>query len=241
MNDTDTSDDEPQIIDAIGFKINCLIRRYLTRKTFSRSMFLRLIRLKLLIVILLLWVSSVQAQGSEKERISTAHSIHKGSTFQTLYLDFFYSEKPDRKISVINLNKEWGYYILKPLSLIGGYHVLHTSGYRLKRDEPGWMKVDASVMGLGLAGTVRFDLVSINRFGVFIDAGLGFLICSDEFPPGGTFWNFTQRYTVGVSVRFSKNMKLLLAGRHLHVSNGGYYRNPSYDGKGPFVGVMYGF
>jgi len=241
LNDIYIGDDEPEIIDEIGSKINRLIRRYLTRKTFTRSMLLRLIRLKLSIVILLLWVSSVQAHGPEKEGVFTSHAIHKGSTFQTFYIDYFDSKKPDREISVINLNNEWGYYILKSLSLIGGYHVLHTSGYRVNKDDPGWKKVDASVMGLGVAGTVRLDLVRINRYRVFIDAGLGFLLCSDEFPPGGTFWNFTQRYSVGVSVRFSKNMKLLLGGRHLHVSNGGYYRNPSYDGNGPFVGVMYGF
>lgn len=190
---------------------------------------------------LLVWVSFPQAQESEKDRSITSYTIQKGSSFQVTSVEYFDGEDPRDEITVQNLNFERGYYLLKPLSLIRGVHLLSTGGHKKDKEDPEPKKMDADLIGLGLAGTVRLDLVRIKRFQLFIDTGIGFLLCSDKFPSGGTFWNFTQRYGVGVSVKFLKNMNLLLGGRRLHVSNGGYHRNPSYNGNGAFLGVMYGF
>ncbi len=193
-------------------------------------------RLKLLVVFLLVGASSVQAQ----ELKNNTPTIQKGSSFLNTYLEYFDNVNRNREINVFNLNVERGYYPLKPLSLIGGIHMLFASGYRVYPVYPRKTK-DTDVLGLGFAGTVRFDLVRIRRSALFIDASLGFLLCTDKFPPDGTFWNFTQRYTVGVSLKIHKKANLLAGVRHLHVSNAGYKRNPSYDGNGPFAGVMFGF
>lgn len=204
-------------------------------------MFLRMMRLKFLALVLLVWVSLVQAQKLEEDQELTSYPIQKGSSFQTTYLEYFDGEGPDGGISVQNLNLERGYYLLKRVSLVKCVHLLSANGHTIDRQDPDQKKMDANIVGLGLAGMVRMDLVRINRFQLFIDTGLGFLLCSGEFPPGGTFLNFTQRYGIGISVRFLRNINLLLGGRRLHVSNGGYHRNPSYNGNGAFVGLMYGF
>jgi hypothetical protein len=199
-------------------------------KDAAKNILLKIMRLKLLVVILLVGASLVQAQESK----NTTPAIQKGSTFLNTYLEYF------DNVSVFNLNVERGCYPLKPLSLIGGLHMLFASGYRVYAGYPRKTK-DTDVLGLGFAGTVRYDLVRVKRSALFIDASLGFLLCTDKFPPDGTFWNFTQRYTAGVSLKIHKKVNLLMGARHLHVSNAGYKRNPSYDGNGPFAGVMFGF
>jgi hypothetical protein len=115
-----------------------------------------------------------------------------------------------------------------------------TNGHRIDRSDSD-RKLNADRLGVGLAGSIRFDVIRKDRHNLFIAFRLGFLVCSDQLPPGGTFWNFTQRYVVGVSVRFLPNANLLLGINRLHISNAGYKRNPSYNGNGFFAGVMYGF
>ncbi|MGB2696431.1 MAG: hypothetical protein WBD28_01070 [Candidatus Zixiibacteriota bacterium] len=195
---------------------------------------------KLLTVILLVWVSLVQAEELKKDQESSSPFIEKGSSFRTTFVEYFNSEDPNRDINIINLNFERGYYVLKPLSLSGGIHLMLTDGHRIDHGDSD-RKLNADRLGAGLAGTVRFDVVRKDRHNLFIAFRLGFLLCSDRFPPGGTFWNFTQRYVFGVSVRFLTNVNLLLGVNRLHISNAGYKRNPSYNGNGAFAGVVYGF
>jgi len=188
----------------------------------------------------LVWVSLVQAEELEKDKAFTSHTIQRGSSFQTAFVEYFNSEQSDRDINIMNLNFEKGYYVLKRLSLSRGVHVMLTNGHRIDRGDSD-RKLNADILALGSAGTIRGDVVRKHRHNLFIAFRLGFLLCSDKFPPGGTFWNFTQRYVVGVSVRFLTNANLLLGVNRLHVSNGGYHRNPSYNGNGAFFGVTYGF
>lgn len=197
-------------------------------------------RLKFLIAMLLVWVSFPQAQESEKDRSITCYAIQKGSSFRSTFIEYFSSEDPDRDINIINLNFERGHYVLKPLSLSGGIHLMLTNGHRIDQGD-SHRKLNSDRLGMGLAGTMRLDVIRKDRHNLFIAFRLGFLLCSDQLPPGGTFWNFTQRYVVGVSIRFLTNSNLLLGVNRLHISNAGYKRNPSYDGNGAFVGVMYGF
>ena len=195
---------------------------------------------KLLIAILLVWVSSVQAQDLKKDQESSSPVIEKGSSFQTTFVEYFIGEDPKRDINIINLNFERGRYVLNPLSLSGGVHLMLTNGHRIDRSDSD-RKLNADRLGMGLASSIRFDVVQKDRHNLFLAFRLGFLLCSDQLPPGGTFWNFTQRYVVGISVRFLNNANLLLGVNRLHISNAGYKRNPSYNGNGFFAGVVYGF
>ena len=195
---------------------------------------------KLLTVILLVWVSLAQAEGLKEDKDSPSPVIGKGSSFQTTFIEYFNAEDPKRDINILNLNFERGHYVLKPLSLCGGVHLMLTNGHRIEQGDSD-RKLNADRLGVGLAGSIRMDVIRKNRHNLFIAFRLGFLVCSDQLPPGGTFWNFTQRYVVGISVRFLPNANLLLGINRLHISNAGYKRNPSYNGNGVFTGVMYGF
>ena len=202
--------------------------------------FMRGIRLKLLVAILLGWVSLVQAQDLKKDQEFSSSNIEKGSSFRTTFVEYFFAEDPKRDINIVNLNFEKGRYFLKPVSLSGGVHLMLASGYRIDRNDSDH-KLNADRLGLGSAGSIRIDFIRKDRHNLFIAFRLGFLLCSDQLPPGGTFWNFTQRYVLGVSVRFLNNANLLLGVNRLHISNAGYKRNPSYNGNGFFAGVVYGF
>jgi len=195
----------------------------------------------LLAVILLVSASLAQAQELRQEQPPTSHIIQKGTSFRTAYLEYFDSEDPDREIAVVNLNFERGRYLTRRLSLIGGVNALLSDGYKIDHGHPDRRRLNADRAGVGVAGTVRLDVITIGRHNLFIAGRLGFLVCSGQLPPGGTFWNFNQRYVIGVSVRLLTSMNLLLGGNRLHISNGGYKRNPSYDGNGAFIGVTYGF
>ena len=182
----------------------------------------------------------VQAQELNKDFEPSSPAIEKGSSFRTTFVEYFFAEDPKRDINIINLNFERGQYVLKPLSLSGGVHLMLTSGHRIDRDDSD-RKLNADRLGAGFASSIRFDIIQKDRHNLFIAFRLGFLVCSDQLPPGGTFWNFTQRYVLGVSVRFLTNANLLLGVNRLHISNAGYKRNPSYNGNGFFAGVVYGF
>lgn len=202
--------------------------------------FMRGMRLKLLVAILLGWVSLVQAQDLKKDQEVYSRDIEKGSNFRTTFVEYFFAEDPKRDINIVNLNFEKGRYFLNPLSLSGGVHLMLASGHRIDRGDSE-QKLNADRLGVGFASSIRFDIIQKDRHNLFIAFRLGFLLCSDQLPPGGTFWNFTQRYVVGVSVRFLSNANLILGVNRLHISNAGYKRNPSYNGNGAFAGVVYGF
>ena len=195
----------------------------------------------MLAVILLVWASLAQGQELRQDQTPTSHTIQKGSSFRTTYLEYFDSEDPNREIAIINLNFERGRYLTKRFSLIGGVNVLLADGYKIDHGDPDHRKLNADRVGVGFAGTVRLDVITWDKHDLFIAGRLGFLVCTGQLPPGGTFWNFNQRYVIGVSIRLLRSMNLLLGGNRLHISNGGYKRNPSYNGNGAFVGVMYGF
>lgn len=197
-------------------------------------------RLKFLITTLLVWVSFAQAQESEKDRSITSCTLQKGSSFRSTFVEYFSSQDRDGDINIINLNFERGRHVFKPLSLSGGFHLMLANGHRIDGRNSD-RKLNADRLGVGLAGSTRLDVIQKDRHTLFVAFRLGFLLCSDQLPPGGTFWNFTQRYVVGVSIRFLTNTNLLLGVNRLHISNAGYKRNPSYDGNGAFVGVMYSF
>jgi len=167
-----------------------------------------------------------------------------GSSYKSIYIEFYDSEDYDRDIQIINLNIEQGYYILPNFSVNVGANVLFTNGHRTEIGNRGEENTDARVVGTGLSGLLRLDIFTFRKNSVFIDGGLGLVFTSDDFPPGGTFWNLMSRYGAGLSINIKPNMNLGLGLRHIHFSNGkgiGHPRNPAYDGNGVYLGLIYDF
>jgi len=130
-------------------------------------------------------------------------------------------------------SREWSGVV----SLSGASHLLVARGVRLVETQSGTQAEDADTWGLGTFSLLRLG-PHLGPITPFVEAGPGVLYTSGAFPPGGTHWNFTQRYGFGVSVRLSRGFRLGISSRHFHVSNGkgaGDSRNPSFDGTGVVI------
>jgi hypothetical protein len=152
-------------------------------------------------------------------------------------IEYFASEDSDRDIWVgtfgVDSSTEW----LGFISLSGASHLMVARGMRFVETQTGIEEQDADTWGLGVFSTLRLG-PHLGPITPFVEAGPGILYTSDEFPPGGTHWNFTQRYGFGAAIRLNRNLFLGISFRNLHVSNGkgfGHPRNPSFDGTGILV------
>jgi len=91
----------------------------------------------------------------------------------------------------------------------------------------------------------RWHLINEDRWSVFIDAGVGALLSTDNVPRRGTSFNFTPRAGVGYTRRIADDGTRLITGlRWHHVSNArllGGDSNPSRDAPAVFLGVMIPF
>ncbi|KPL19068.1 MAG: hypothetical protein AMJ92_05085 [candidate division Zixibacteria bacterium SM23_81] len=65
----------------------------------------------------------------------------------------------------------------------------------------------------------------------------------DDFPPGGTQFNFTEVGGAGLTHRITEDVNLLIGIRHYHLSNSdlieGNERNPPFDGNGLYIGYQF--
>jgi hypothetical protein len=92
-----------------------------------------------------------------------------------------------------------------------------------------------------------------KKISLFVEYGAGLSYSLNRFPLTGTGWdldtartgthfNFTTKYGIGTEVHVTNRFFLQGGLRHFHLSNGnmkGMQRNPSYDGNGMFVGIIF--
>lgn len=96
--------------------------------------------------------------------------------------------------------------------------------------------------GLGGKPFARWYLLQKPKWKLFFEYGAGIVWSLDEFPDGGTHFNFTPTYGLGTEWRFDDRFNLQFGLRHLHISNAylfGEDRNPSHDSNGFFIGFKY--
>lgn len=95
----------------------------------------------------------------------------------------------------------------------------------------------------GLRSFARWHLINRRRFSTYLEAGFGIAATEDEFPPGGTQFNFTEVGGVGLNHRITEDVNVLVGIRHYHLSNGdlieGAERNPGFDGNGLYIGYQF--
>lgn len=101
------------------------------------------------------------------------------------------------------------------------------------------------------AGAGNFNLVFKWHFldegdwSLFVDAGAGVILSTDEVPPGGTGFNFTPRAGLGATFRLGDSPnRLLIGARWQHISNArieGDDSNPGRDSAMVYAGVMFPF
>lgn len=131
---------------------------------------------------------------------------------------------------------------LRPgLLLIGAVGPTVTRGVFVRDEDPEGLELDSDRVGLGTAGFIRWRPARRGGIAPFVELAFGMLFTTRDFPPDGTPWNFNQRYGVGLDVQVSPRISLAVAYRHLHVSNGKGLvpENPSYDGDGLMLGIVW--
>ena len=167
----------------------------------------------------------------------------QGSMFQSVYLEYFDSQDSDRDIWTSQLNTDVGYYLLKDLAVIGNLALFAANGNRFLDSDPTMTPMDADTFGGGFGGMLHLDVITIDSWSLFLDAGVGMLFTTDDFPPRGTAWNFKYRYGFGIAAPLDDNLNLIAGFRRLHISNGKGIvpGNPSYDGNGGYFGLLWQF
>jgi hypothetical protein len=147
-----------------------------------------------------------------------------------------------------------GYYVdvhspnerVNPYTLAANYYVVdglglgvEVVGYTLDAKE-GFD--DAGAGGINFA--LRHHIYERGDFSLFLEAAFGMLYADDEFPPGGTRFNFTEQAGIGVTYRLRDNLFLVGAGRFIHISNAyihGRDQNPGVNALGGYLGLMWTF
>lgn len=133
------------------------------------------------------------------------------------------------------------------LALGAGYHLLDNLGLYGEVVGYAWDQdrfVDTDAVGGGLNLLLRWHFLNFDRFTIYADGGAGIVELDDDFPAGGTRFNFTPRVGLGATVRLADSFHLLGGVRYFHMSNAnthGRDENPGIDALEYYVGAMFTF
>ena len=123
-------------------------------------------------------------------------------------------------------------------------------GYQLRR----WIGMGGEVQFLkfkntevstpGLGSNIWFNWNFLNRpkFRAYFDNGFGIVGTAKEFPQGGTKFNFSTTYGLGVDLKIRDGTMVKLGVRNMHISNAylfGDDRNPAFDSIGFLIGFQF--
>ena len=100
-----------------------------------------------------------------------------------------------------------------------------------------------SAVGVGPMGLVRIQPLRLGPVAAGLDAVGSLIVYDKHFPPGGDVYNFSWRIGPSVGVALGERLTAVAGFRWMHVSNGQGLgpQNPSYEGRGPSLGVVAGF
>ena len=191
---------------------------------------LRRVAVIALVVFLLSLASSAAAQAPERvARRAIASEV------------FVPEDVDNRDIRVATLSVETERYLVGGLWLRGALGLVFTEGVLRPDDGPQGVEREAEGVGLGGGGFLRWRPVRVRRLAPFVEGGFGALFTTEAFPPGGTVWNFSQRYGLGIDVQITARLELAVAYRHVHFSNGKGLgsQNPSYNGDGVMLAISW--
>ncbi|MCI0366619.1 MAG: acyloxyacyl hydrolase [Phycisphaerales bacterium] len=100
------------------------------------------------------------------------------------------------------------------------------------------------VIGGGLDLVFRLHFVSEPSWSLFIEGAAGFVFFDDDFPPGGTEFNFNFYFGLGVTYQLDSHTHLVAGARFYHISNArlnGLQHNIGFDSGAAYVGLMFPF
>ncbi len=156
----------------------------------------------------------------------------KGYWQTSLYAEFHQEYDPKTSKTDVFMGKaRLGRQLHKWLQL-GGEVLI----YKFRNDE---------VSTAGLGGALYFNWYFINkkRFKFYFDNGAGLIGTAENFPEGGTKFNFSNFYGLSGSFLVQPATYLKIGVRNMHISNAflfGDDRNPAFDSIGFLVGFEFG-
>ena len=109
-------------------------------------------------------------------------------------------------------------------------------------------QVGDNAIGFNPSLNVRWHYLNKDSWTLFVDAGIGTLLTTDNVPDGGTSLNFTPRAGVGLTYDLAELWdscnppRLILGARWHHISNArlnGNSRNPDRDGIMLYLGLNF--
>jgi len=187
-------------------------------------------------ILVFIILSCVSLQSAENVYQSGSEKEYRHIIFEAEYYD---AVDTDRQIKTYNLNAGLGYYPFEKLGLFGMLVLSKNDGYSIDEFNPGLGRMNADSIGLGLAGLLRWHLVRINRFSLFLDGSFGGIYYNNEFPPQGTSWNFMSRYGGGIDHQLNAKTTLGFGYKLMHISNGKGLvdNNPAIDSQSVYVSL----
>ncbi|MFQ5630918.1 MAG: hypothetical protein ACE5I1_19275, partial [bacterium] len=165
-------------------------------------------------VMLIAGSSLLNAQDLQSNSNAKRDSYSKGSAYRSTYVEYYESEESDKDLSIIQLNVERGKYAFHGFSLIGNAYLLMARGRRTPEDGDDFVEQEADVFGAGFNGMIRWEFLRVLSHSLFVEAGAGMVFTTGDLPPGGTFWNFNQRYGFGLAIGINEGAKVLIGWRH---------------------------
>lgn len=101
---------------------------------------------------------------------------------------------------------------------------------------------DALAAGVNIG--LRYQFLEYERLTLFVEGYAGLFYGHRDFPEDGTHFNFNEQFGLGATFRLRDNLHLVGGARYMHISNAqihGSDENPTFDGIGGYVGVLFTF
>ncbi len=103
---------------------------------------------------------------------------------------------------------------------------------------------DAQVSTFGIGFQLYFQWYIVNRdnWKLYYDNGVGPNVFLEQFPFGGTQFNFSSTYGLHIALRVPEMAWITIGVKNLHISNAGIKgmdRNPALDGLGLSFGYQF--
>jgi hypothetical protein len=186
-----------------------------------------------LAVLLALHAASAHAADPATQRVDPPTYFDKGSFALSLTGGYYPAyESPGENLNPYTVGGV--YYALDTLAL-----GVELTGYALDAKEGA---DDTGAGGFNLY--LRHHFFERGEFSLFGEVALGMLYADDRFPPGGTHFNFTEQFGVGMTYRLREDLFFIGGARYIHISNAdirGQDRNPSLNAVGGYVGLLFTF
>lgn len=159
----------------------------------------------------------------------------------------YYSPQPgfdrrNRDIDVENFRVNLAWHFPRGWELQFGGLIFRASGTRTTNTSPPATE-RSDALGFGFGPVVRWNFLQFKRVRLFGNLGLGVNFTNNDFPAGGTKYDFLLRAGGGASFRLAESYWLEASYWWTHISNGQGIDpgNPAWQGQGISLGLRYAF